>query len=156
MPTDPQPTPTTQPPPIRRFTVFGDEMRVKQYGDSTGGRYAVMEQTLHPGGGPPPHVHTREDEVFYIVDGEFDILLGDETIRARAGDVLNAPRDLRHTYHAAGDRPATIMFLTYPAGIEDFFAEVATLGFPPDLNKLAEAGKQYGLIFELPEASAKP
>ena len=86
------------------------------------------------------------------MSGEFDILLGEQTVRAKAGDVLNAPRNVRHTYHAAGDGPSTLMFLTYPAGIEEFFAEAAELGFPPDLQKLAAAGEKFGLVFELPRA----
>ena len=78
-------------------------MLIKQSAESTGGEYAVMEQLLKPGDGPPPHTHIREDEVFYIASGEFDILLGARAIRARAGDVLDAPRNHRHTYHCAGD-----------------------------------------------------
>lgn len=139
-----------QPPPVRELQVLGDRMLIKQSASSTGGRYAVMEQFLHPGGGPPPHVHTREDEVFFIVEGEFDILLGDRTVRAKAGDVLDAPRNVRHTYHCVGDGPGTILFMTYPPGIEAFFEEAAGLGFPPDMPKLFEIAEKYGLIFDRP------
>ena len=126
-----------QPPVVREFLALGDKMLIKQSAESTGGRYAVMEQHLKPGDGPPPHIHTREDEVFDIAAGEFDILLGERTIRAKAGDVLDAPRNVRHTYHCVGEEPGTIVFLTYPAGIEKFFGEAAKLGAPPDMQKLS-------------------
>ncbi|WP_353069056.1 cupin domain-containing protein [Tunturibacter empetritectus] len=142
-----------QPPAVREFLVLGDKMLIKQSAESTDGRYAVMEQLLNPGDGPPPHTHTREDEVFYIASGEFDILLGDRTIRAKAGDVLDAPRNVRHTYHCVGEAPGTIIFLTYPAGIERFFAEASKIA-PSDMGKLFEVAAQYGLIFEKPEPSA--
>ena len=140
----------TQPPPVREFMVLGDKMLVRQDAASTGGKYAVMEQFLHPGGGPPPHTHTREDEVFFIVSGEFDILLGDSTVRAKAGDVLDAPRNVKHTYHCAGEEPGTILFLTYPAGIEEFFSRIGDLGTPPDMAKLFSIASEYGLIFDPP------
>lgn len=142
-----------QPPPVREFVVLGDRMLIKQSAESTGGRYAVMEQLLQPGDGPPPHIHTREDEVFYIAQGEFDILLGNRTIRAKAGDVLDAPRNVRHTYHCVGEAPGTIVFLTYPAGIERFFAEAAKIG-PTEMDKLFELASHYGLIFEKPGSPA--
>ena len=140
----------SQPPPVKEFVVLGDKMLIKQSSETTGGKYAVIEQFLHPGGGPPPHTHTREDEVFFIVSGEFDILLGETTVRAQAGDVLNAPKNVKHTYHCAGTEPGTIMFLTYPAGIERFFADAGDLGFPPDMRKLVELAAGYGLIFDMP------
>ena len=137
----------TQPPKIKELMVLGDKMLIKQSSTSTGGEYAVMEQFLQPGDGPPPHVHTREDEVFFIVAGEFDILLGDQKIRARAGDVIDAPRNIRHTYKCAGESAGGVLFLTYPPGIEAFFGEAAALGSPPDMQKLAHAASRYGLIF---------
>ena len=144
-------TDAIQPPPVREFVVLGDKMLIKQSTESTGGRYAVMEQVLKPGEGPPPHIHTREDEVFYIAQGEFDILLGDRTIRAKAGDVLDAPRNVRHTYHCVGDATGTIVFLTYPAGIERFFAKAAKIA-PSEMEKLFELAADFGLIFEKPAA----
>ena len=83
--------------------------------------------------------------MFYIVSGEFDILLGDETVRARAGDVLNAPTQRAAHVSRAGDGPSTLLFLTYPAGVEEFFAEAAELGFPPDLQRLAAADAERGV-----------
>lgn len=78
-------------------------------------------------------------------------------MRARAGDVVDAPRNVRHTYRCVGDGPGTLLFLTWPSGIEDFFERASKLGSPPDLDELAEAGTAVGLAFELPppEASEK-
>lgn len=139
---------TKQPSEVKEMHVMGDRLLVLKDGASTAGRYAVIHQFLQPGGGPPPHVHTREDEVFFVVDGEFDILLGDSTIHAPKGAVVDAPRNVRHTFKCVGDQPGSILFLCYPAGVEKFFDAASRLEIPKELPKLFEIAKQYGLLFE--------
>ena len=137
-----------QPSPVQELTVMGDRLLVLKDGADTDGRYAVIHQFVEPGGGPPPHVHTREDEVFFIVDGEFDILLGDQTVRAHTGDVIDAPRNIRHNFKNVGNQPGSLLFLCYPAGVEAFFAAAAALHIPEDLPKLFAIAKTYGMIFD--------
>ena len=137
-----------QPSPAQELTVMGDRLLVLKQTSDTAGRFTVIHQFVEPGGGPPPHTHTREDEVFFVVQGEFEILLGDTTVRARAGDVIDAPRNVRHNFKNVVDAPGSILFLCYPAGVEAFFAEAAALRIPEQLPQLFDAAKKYGMIFD--------
>jgi uncharacterized RmlC-like cupin family protein len=61
-----------------RIWIVGDTMTLKATGQSTGGSLVLLENLTAPGGGPPPHIHTREDEFFYVLEGTFEIRIGDE------------------------------------------------------------------------------
>jgi uncharacterized cupin superfamily protein len=61
-------------------------------GEESGGAYFTMEALVPTGGGPPPHIHTREDETFYLIEGQIELLLGDRKIMAGPGDFVNVPR----------------------------------------------------------------
>lgn len=56
-----------------RIWIVGDTMTFKATGESTGGSHVLLENVTAPGGGPPPHIHTREDEFWYVLDGTFEI-----------------------------------------------------------------------------------
>jgi mannose-6-phosphate isomerase-like protein (cupin superfamily) len=58
--------------------IVGDTMSLLATGETTAGRLVLLENLTAPGGGPPPHIHTREDEFFYVLDGTFDIRIGDD------------------------------------------------------------------------------
>jgi quercetin dioxygenase-like cupin family protein len=96
----------------------GDSYRFLVTGAETGGAYFVMEAYVPPGGGPPPHIHRNEDETFYVVEGECELLLGDETITAGPGDFVSVPRGTLHRFHNAGDAPTRLILTFTPAGIE--------------------------------------
>ena len=112
-----------------------------------------------PGGGPPLHIHTREDETFYVLDGEVEFLLGEETVTARRGDFVNIPRGTVHRFINTGTDTARLVLTFTPAGIEQWFAE--TLERAPNRVRIedvpdnvaevaaryAEAAPRYGLEF---------
>jgi quercetin dioxygenase-like cupin family protein len=101
----------------------GDHYTFLVTGEETGGAYFVMEALVPPGGGPPPHVHTREDETFYILEGEIEFRLGDDTVTAGAGDFVNVPRGTVHNFLNAGSETARMILTFTPAGMEHFFLE---------------------------------
>ena len=125
-----------------------------------------FEAVVPPNGGPPPHVHTREDETFYIVSGRLDITLGDSTYHAKAGDFVYIPRGTVHRFVNVGNETAVQLVTFAPAGVEKFFEEV----FPPAkdrnvtpppvteelIRKMNEAAPKYGLKFTKPAATGKP
>ncbi len=79
-------SPTFRRPRVgRTIAIVGDVYRFLATGAETGGAYASFEALVPPGGGPPPHVHTREAESFYVLEGEITFRAGDETMRAAAG-----------------------------------------------------------------------
>jgi quercetin dioxygenase-like cupin family protein len=135
-------------------------------GEESGGAYFAMEAIVPPGGGPPPHIHTLEDETFYVLDGECTFRLGDELVTAGPGDFVNVPRGLVHNFHNASDALLRMIITFTPSGIEKFFEETLerTLdptATPPDnldeVNaRFAEAAPRYGLEFlvEAPVAEA--
>jgi uncharacterized cupin superfamily protein len=77
-----------------------------------------------PGGGPPPHIHSREDETFYLLEGEIEFLLGEETILAGPGDFVSVPRGTVHRFLNVGTETAKLVLTFTPAGIDRWFAEI--------------------------------
>ena len=75
----------------RTIAVVGDVYRFLATGEDTNGKYAIWEAIVPPGGGPPPHAHSREEEGFYILDGEITFTVGDERIVVTAGMFVNMP-----------------------------------------------------------------
>lgn len=130
-------------------------------GDDSGGAYVLAEMFVPPGGGPPPHTHTREDEVFYVLSGEFTFLVGGREIIARPGATVNAPRDVEHTLRNTAGETSRALVWIQPAGLEEYFREVGVLMdqatdpapdvTPEQIEKLLAAGPRYGLRFRLPE-----
>ena len=124
----------------------GDLYRFLVTGEETGGAYFAMEASVPPGGGPPPHIHSNEDETFYVVEGRCSIRLGDEWVTANAGDFVNVPRGTVHCFHNDGAEAMRMILTFTPAGIERFFEETLERAHdltqePPD--NLAEVGARY-------------
>ena len=96
-------------------------------GEQTGGAIALMEFRIEPGYPvPPPHIHEREDEITYLIDGALDITIGGETCSLQAGESAFKPRGIPHAFAIAGDRPARFLEMITPAGFEGYFRTVAT------------------------------
>ena len=74
-----------QPGKGRTVAVVGDVYRFLATGEDTNGKYALWEAIVPPGGGPPPHVHSREEEGFYVLEGEITFTIGDQRLVASAG-----------------------------------------------------------------------
>lgn len=129
------------------FVVFGEKIVVKLSSADTNGQFAIVEETTPSMSGPPLHQHSREDEWFYILEGEYRFQIGEQEVIARAGDSLFAPRNIPHTFQNVSSRPARFLGMAYPAGIEGFFnelARVSTAG-PPDPAELQPIFHRYGL-----------
>jgi len=131
------------------YNLLGMETVAKVTGEQTGGAWCLAEQTVPPGMGVPPHVHTREDEVFFVLEGEVEFLAGGETVVAKAGDIVSAPRGIPHAYQATGDSPARIRYMAMPSDIEGMFSEMAQwpADTPPDPEKLGELCGRFGIRF---------
>jgi mannose-6-phosphate isomerase-like protein (cupin superfamily) len=106
-----------------RIWIVGDTMTLKATGESTGGSLVLLENLTAPGGGPPPHIHTREDEFWYVLDGTFEIRIGDETHTLGPGGFAYAPRGTVHNFRNTAQTPSRILVGFTPAGMEGFFRE---------------------------------
>lgn len=137
-----------------RLWIAGDTLWLKATAADTGGAYTLVEILAVPGGGPPPHIHDNEDESFYVLDGAFELVIGDRTLRAGPGTFAFVPRGTVHRFRCAGERPGRLLALFTPGGIEGFFraAGQPTRGNGPapaiDADEVArteEAGTRFGL-----------
>ena len=104
-----------------RLWIVGDTMTLKATGESTGGRLVMLENLTAPGGGPPPHIHTREDEFFYVLDGTFEIRIGDEVRPVGPGGFAYVPRGTVHNFRNSADTPSRILIGFTPSGMDGFF-----------------------------------
>lgn len=145
------------------FSAVGDVYRVLASGAQTGGAYSLSEIRVSPNNGPPPHVHSREDESFFVVEGEVTFRVGDETIVARPGTFILGPRGIPHTFRNTGQSPARMLVLVIPPAFENFINEFAQRipSFdspaipvsPEEIEKLIAAAPKYGIEI-LPPPSA--
>jgi mannose-6-phosphate isomerase-like protein (cupin superfamily) len=144
----------------RTVAVVGDVYRFLATGDDTNGKYTLWEAIVPPGGGPPPHVHSREEEGFYILEGEITFTIADKRLVASAGMSANMPVGTPHSFKNESNRPAKMLILVAPAGLEKMFFEFgvllpegATMALPPtkeEIDKLLVIAPKYGIEIKLP------
>jgi quercetin dioxygenase-like cupin family protein len=139
-------------------------MLIKATAEMTNGAYGLIEVTIPPGFSPPQHIHHREDESFYVLDGGLTVQCGEQTISASAGSYVFLPRDVPHSFVVEGDTPVRMLNITSPGGGEHFFAAAGRpaeseglppLG-PPDIDRLRAASQQYGSELVGPPLAPRP
>jgi quercetin dioxygenase-like cupin family protein len=101
----------------------GDRYTFLVTGAQSDGAYFIMEALVPPEGGPPPHIHHREQESFYLLDGTLDIRMGDQVVQAATGDFVHIPRGMVHCFRNTGTTTARMLLIFSPGGIEGFFEE---------------------------------
>jgi mannose-6-phosphate isomerase-like protein (cupin superfamily) len=149
------------PPQGRTIAVVGDVYRFLATGLETDGKYALFEAIVGPGGGPPPHVHHREEEGFYVLEGEITFTVDGERIVAKAGMFANIPVGTPHSFRNESDRSAKMLITLAPAGLEQMFFEVGvplaegtTTVLPPtkeEIDRLLAVAPKYGIEIRLPK-----
>jgi len=132
---------------------FNNLAVIKVTAADTGGQLTIVEVTEPPGGMAPLHVHHREDEAFWILEGEITFEVGGATIKARAGDYVFGPRDIPHRY-TVGSAGCRMLFILTPGGFEDLVIEMSrpaarrTVPPPsteqPDWARMAAIAKAHG------------
>lgn len=144
----------------RTVAVVGDVYRFLATGDETNGKYATWEALVLPGGGPPPHVHSREEEAFYILEGEITFTVNAQRVVALPGMFANMPAGMPHSFKNESDKPAKMLITVAPAGLEQMFMEVGvpmadgtTSALPPtqeEIEKLIKVAPSYGIEIRVP------
>ena len=131
----------------------GDVYRFLATGEQTDGAYFIVDALVPPGGGPPPHIQTREEEGFYVLEGTVTFLPGDGTSHeAGPGTQVHVPRGVLHSFRNETDQDARMLFWFAPAGIERMFVEMAA-----DPDRFLDIAAQYGVQFPgLPPGTAAP
>ncbi len=134
-----------QPGEGRTIETPGSKMGFKAVTEDTRGAYSLIEYEAGPEfSGPAPHIHLEMEESFYVVDGVFNVQVGDEMVRAPAGSFILIPRGTVHTFANPLPTPSKFLIIASPSGFEHYFEELAPLvkehGYPPPeaLQGLAE------------------
>lgn len=144
----------------RAVWVVGDTYTFKATAAETEGRLVVWEAVIPPGAGPPPHLHHTQDEAYYVLEGELEVLDGEKTFTARAGAFVFIPRGAVHCFRNVSATPSRMLLWMNPAGFEEFFFAVGQparpgeqappLG-PEEIARSIALAPQYGLELRLPE-----
>lgn len=133
-----------------RVDLAGLGVDFKVSSEGTDGRLSIVEHPMEPGRLVPPHVHHREDELSYVLEGTFGVRVGNDVATVGPGCYVYKPRGVPHTFWNPGPVPARLIEIIWPAGFERFFeqlAEVVQTGHPDLEEKRAELGAEYGLDF---------
>ena len=133
---------------------LGALVTVKSSAETTGGRVAVIEHLAPRGSGSPLHVHHREDEWFYVLEGELTFWVGGVVTVAPAGSFVFGPRDVPHTFLVSSEQ-ARFLLVTEPAGFEGFMRAGAVpagrreipppASEPPDVETLTRLAAAHGM-----------
>lgn len=132
-------------------------------GEDTQGQFALIEAVQTKGNVPPPHTHRREDETFYVLEGEITVSIGDRTIKATPGTMVFLPRNVRHSFTIDSEQGRILILIT-PAGFEGWFKEFSVpapaMVLPPageptydEVQSMLEAAPRYGLEFAPPKVA---
>ena len=130
---------------------LSNRMTMKATADTTNGAFGLLESVIAPGFSPPLHIHHREDESFYVLEGTITMRCGDRTFEATAGAFVFLPRGVPHTFVVEGEAPARMLTLITPGGGEAFFPAAGrpalAVGMPPagppDIEGLKRAAALY-------------
>ncbi len=146
----------------RSLWVLGELVTRKVASGQTGGAYSLFEVVTQPQGGPPPHIQHREDECFYVLEGEYEFLVEGRTLRMPAGSLLYVPKGNLHAHKNVGEGTGRMLVSQTPGGLHERFFE--ELGEPPKdtatpvpqevpkIQRIGTIAAKYGIeISPLPE-----
>lgn len=149
--------------PQRGQTVhlFGNLLTFVLRGADTGMRFSMVEAYTAPGAGSPPHLHHEDEESFYVLEGTYQVVLGDQRLTSGPGSLTHVPKGVPHAFSNVGDGPARMMILNWPADHhERFFMAVGDCvpagcrEFPapeePDFGAIVAAAQAAGIELLLP------
>lgn len=130
------------------LNIFGNAQYHKVTGAETNNQIFEWVEHLRPGTGIPPHIHTKEDEIFRVISGEVEIMVNNKTTVLKAGDMAFAPKNIVHSWKVVGDQEAKMCTSAFPSGMEHMFDEFSNLpAGKPDFAKVVEISAKYGIQF---------
>lgn len=110
----------------------------------TGGAYAMLVQDIPAGQGPPPHVHRHETEIFHILEGRFELTVGERRVVVGPGATATCPRDIPHTFRNVGETGGRLLLTVIPGRFSEYFVEMGAEAVH-DLATMKRVGEKYGL-----------
>lgn len=124
-------------------TTPNNQTTIKAKSDHTNGAYGLFVVNSGPGfRGPPPHIHHRTDDAFYLLEGELTIYVDEQIIHDTPGTFVLIPKGTVHTFSNPGGKPAKSLGIFSPGGSEQFFADLPQIyekygdSLPPEAKQL--------------------
>lgn len=128
--------------------ILGNKQIHKLIGKDTNNQMVEWIDYLEPGSGIPPHIHTKEDEIFRVTEGQVELVVAHKTTILNPGDTALAPKNIVHYWKVIGDKKAQMCVSAFPAGMEHMFEELNALPpGKPDFKKISEISAKYGIRF---------
>jgi len=120
---------------------------------STQNAFCVVVETCKPGGGPPPHFHVREDELFRVLEGDFEMFDGQRWEPFVPGEIKFKARGQVHAFRNCGVSVGQMMAILSPGGIDNFFEAISAIDLPEEIERLIEVSNMFGITFAPPNPS---
>ena len=142
------------------FRFLGLPTTVRATRESTNGGFGLVESWMPAGFASPYHVHRREDEAFYVLEGSMAFVCGGKWMTAGPGTYVFGPRNIAHGFKVVGDAPARMLLLCSPGGFEQFVLDLGEpepapgqAPAPPDMAKVVATAAAYDIeiLGPLPE-----
>ncbi len=125
----------------------GETDWVKLSSAETGGQFLFAESVVEKGAGPPYHMHTHEDELFYIVEGEFLLVVGGQEHRVGSGTTVWAPRNVPHRFEGLGEGVNRMVSLVTGTNFEAFFPKYLSAMMAGDMARADAVANEHGISF---------
>jgi mannose-6-phosphate isomerase-like protein (cupin superfamily) len=136
-------------------TPTADMATVKADTRQTNGSMTVMEFRIAPGSGPAAHNHLREDELWWVLEGDFRFRVGSDRLVTSTGGMAFGPRGMSHAFQNIGATPGRLLVVTTPSGLERFFEQFGSeqRSLPVDFEQLTAIGEENWVEFTGPPLS---
>ena len=131
------------------FDIFDDPVELLITSEQTNGGFSIGRQTCKPGGGPPPHMHLHEDEVFSVINGRFEIYNGETSTWTEIPEngLAYAPRGGVHCFRNCGDTHGTIQFICSGSQFDIFLEGLADFSIPQDMQAMIDYSASFGITY---------
>ena len=137
----------------KSFRVFGQPVEVLASSQSTNGSFTAITQTCEPGEGVPPHVHSREDEFFAVIEGEFELFDGRQWQKLKKGESGFKLRGQPHAFRNSGATTGKMLVFCCPGGLDEYLESISQLSVPQDLDRLVQISEPRGIRFLPPQGA---
>ncbi|MEM6802740.1 MAG: cupin domain-containing protein [Bacteroidota bacterium] len=129
-------------------TIIGGKRQIILSSQETDGDIYLVEGVMPAGSMVPVHLHQHEDEIFHVLEGEVEILLGEQTLTGKAGDIIYLPRGIKHGIKTRGKETARVLNYVIPGkNFEAFFSEMNRLEVDAQSDEAKEVARKYGITF---------
>jgi mannose-6-phosphate isomerase-like protein (cupin superfamily) len=132
----------------KKCNVFADTVTVKVPSEMTNGAYSISEDVTPAGQGAPLHVHSREQETFIVLDGEYEFQCGEQKFKTTKGGMVVLPKEIPHAFRNIGNTIGKTLVILVPGGMEKVFDDISAMPpGPPDIGKINAVTMRYGVKF---------